>query len=70
MVHIRNGLHLGWCLFGMVSIRDDVHLGWCVSIRDCVFRDREQDSHKTWLFAFDDKKKAIAKSVLTKAYSI
>ena len=40
MVSIRDGVHLGWCPFGMVSIRDSVHSGLCpfgmVSIRDGV----------------------------------
>ena len=29
MVSIWDGVHSGWCLFGMVSIRDCVHSGWC-----------------------------------------
>ena len=39
---IRDGVHLGWCPFGMVSIRDGVHSGWCpfgiVSFRIMSFR--------------------------------
>ena len=35
-----DGVHSGWCPFGIVSIWDGVHSGWClfgiVSIRDCV----------------------------------
>ena len=37
---IRDCVHSGWCLFGIVSIRDCVHSGLCpfgmVPIRDCV----------------------------------
>ena len=41
MASIRDGVHSGWCPFGMVSIRNGVHSEWCpfgiVSIRNCPF---------------------------------
>ena len=64
MMSIRDDVHSGRCPFGTVSIRDGgVHSGWCpfgmvpirdgafemVSIRDCVFGDRVQDSFKDFL---------------------
>ena len=30
MVSMRDGVYLGWCIFGMVSIRDYVHSGLCL----------------------------------------
>ena len=45
---IRDGVHSGWCPFGIVSIRDGVHLGLCPSGMAPI-RDRVQDPYKTVL---------------------